>query len=81
MPIAYHIIWTTYGTWLPGDARGWVKKNTLGIQEPDAERERPVDGRAASIGGIDDPGTLPDPKLVASRRERALESHSCGGKR
>src|SRR5205823_3549622 len=24
-PLAYHITWTTYGTWLPGDARGWVK--------------------------------------------------------
>jgi REP element-mobilizing transposase RayT len=37
--LAYHITWTTYGTWLPGDARGWIKKNTLGIQEPDSERE------------------------------------------
>ncbi|MBI2806806.1 MAG: transposase [Planctomycetes bacterium] len=30
-PIAYHITWTTYGTWLPGDARGWVKKTEAGI--------------------------------------------------
>ena len=22
-PIAYFITWTTYGTWLPGDERGW----------------------------------------------------------
>jgi REP element-mobilizing transposase RayT len=22
-PIAYFLTWTTYGTWLPGDARGW----------------------------------------------------------
>jgi REP element-mobilizing transposase RayT len=22
-PIAYFITWTTYGTWLPGDKRGW----------------------------------------------------------
>jgi REP element-mobilizing transposase RayT len=23
-PLAYFLTWTTYGTWLPGDARGWV---------------------------------------------------------
>ena len=34
--LAYHITWTTYGTWLPGDERGWVRKNTTGIQEPNA---------------------------------------------
>jgi REP element-mobilizing transposase RayT len=37
--LAYHIVWTTYGTWLPGDRRGWVKKNATGIQEPDPQRE------------------------------------------
>src|SRR5207248_11731596 len=24
-PIAYFITWATYGTWLPGDQRGWVE--------------------------------------------------------
>jgi hypothetical protein len=24
-PIAYFITWNTYGTWLPGDDRGWVE--------------------------------------------------------
>ena len=24
-PIAYFITWTCYGTWLPGDERGWIK--------------------------------------------------------
>src|SRR2546425_7690340 len=37
---AYFITWTTYGTWLPGDARGWVKSGEWGIQSPDPERER-----------------------------------------
>ena len=23
-PIAFFLTWVTYGTWLPGDARGWV---------------------------------------------------------
>jgi hypothetical protein len=30
--LAYHITWTTYGTWLPGDRRGWIKKYISGIQ-------------------------------------------------
>jgi REP element-mobilizing transposase RayT len=38
--LAFHITWTTYGTWLPGDARGWVKAGAWGIQAPDPERER-----------------------------------------
>ncbi len=38
-PIAFHIIWTTYGTWLPGDARGWIDKKKTGIQEPDPVKE------------------------------------------
>jgi REP element-mobilizing transposase RayT len=25
-PLAYFLTWTTYGTWLPGDARGWVER-------------------------------------------------------
>ncbi|MCA9109357.1 MAG: hypothetical protein KDA52_05390 [Planctomycetaceae bacterium] len=23
-PLAFFLTWTTYGTWLPGDERGWV---------------------------------------------------------
>ena len=37
--LAYHIVWTTYGTWLPSDVRGWIKKRTHGIQSPDPARE------------------------------------------
>jgi REP element-mobilizing transposase RayT len=37
--IAYHIVWTTYGTWLHGDSRGWIEKNKQGIRPPNRERE------------------------------------------
>ena len=37
--LAYHITWTTYGTWLPGDARGWIKSNYNGIRSPDRKLE------------------------------------------
>ena len=32
-PLAYFLTWPTYGTWLPGDARGWVRRGR-GIQPP-----------------------------------------------
>ena len=37
-PIGYFLTWATYGAWLPGDARGWVKYKT-GWQLPDPVRE------------------------------------------
>jgi REP element-mobilizing transposase RayT len=37
-PLAYFITWTTYGTWLPGDARGWVEKGVAGVQGPDPDK-------------------------------------------
>ena len=27
-PLAFFITWPTYGTWLPGDQRGWIKLNS-----------------------------------------------------
>jgi len=38
-PIGYFLTWVTYGTWLPGDGRGWVKYHS-GWQLPDPIRER-----------------------------------------
>jgi REP element-mobilizing transposase RayT len=37
-PIAYFLTWATYGTWLPGDARGWVEYRR-GWRLPDPVRE------------------------------------------
>src|SRR5262249_35260162 len=31
-PVAYFLTWTTYGTWLPGDERGWNRKGEADIQ-------------------------------------------------
>ena len=31
-PLGYFLTWTTYGTWLPGDERGWQRKRNSGIQ-------------------------------------------------
>src|SRR5438105_1204310 len=35
--LAYFITWTTYGSWLPGDERGWVLAGK-GVQAPDLLR-------------------------------------------
>jgi REP element-mobilizing transposase RayT len=37
-PIGYFLTWVTYGTWLPGDARGWLEYRK-GWQLPDPARE------------------------------------------
>jgi len=34
-PLAYFLTWTTYGSWLPGDERGWVDgKGCMHVAEP-----------------------------------------------
>jgi hypothetical protein len=37
-PLAFFITWSTYGTWLPGDDRGWIEYRR-GWQLPDPARE------------------------------------------
>ncbi len=36
-PLAYFLTWTTYGTWLPGDDRGWKRRGV-----PEIQRENPL---------------------------------------
>jgi REP element-mobilizing transposase RayT len=38
LAIAIFSTWTTYGTWLPGDPRGWYQHGR-GLREPDAMRQ------------------------------------------
>ncbi len=33
-PVGFFLTWVTYGTWLPGDPRGWVEYHN-GWQMPD----------------------------------------------
>ena len=39
-PLAYHLVWTTYGSWLHGDARGSIQSGLMGVQPPNPEREQ-----------------------------------------
>lgn len=46
LPIAYFLTWTMYGSWLPGDARGWTDGRGA-MHGPDAAREREAARRLA----------------------------------
>jgi len=43
-PLAYFLTWATYGTWLPGDERGWVEYHR-GWKLPDPVRQLESEAR------------------------------------
>lgn len=45
-PLAYFLTWSTYGTWLPGDERGWVEYR-VGWKLPDPARKLEAEARMA----------------------------------
>jgi REP element-mobilizing transposase RayT len=69
-PLAYHITWTTYGTWLPGDARGWVEAGKAEVRPGDPKRE------AASRNAMSDPPVTLDERQRAIVQE-TIRAH-CG---
>jgi len=66
-PLAFFLTWTTYGTWLPGDERGWVRQGE-GFQLPD-----PVLKKMAQDLMTEPPCALTEPqrKLV----EKTITDH------
>jgi REP element-mobilizing transposase RayT len=48
-PLAYLITWTTYGTWLPGDARGWVEGRTGELHRGEPSR---TESAQAAMGAV-----------------------------
>ena len=58
--IAYHLIWTTYGTWLHGDERSWVKWGEACVKSPDPERERAMRER------------MKEPAVILTEDQRCL---------
>ncbi|HEY1784268.1 MAG TPA: hypothetical protein VGG30_01920 [Pirellulales bacterium] len=45
-PLAYFLTWPSYGTWLPGDERGWVRRGH-GRQFPDSPLKLEAGARMA----------------------------------
>jgi len=72
--IAYFLTWTTYGTWLPGDARGWVRhhEGSAGTPYRPADPERETRARHAMTHR---PVTLSPPmrKVVESAVRRTAK--------
>jgi hypothetical protein len=59
-PTAFFLTWTTYGSWLPGDARGWVGRRGV-IGTPSASLARSA---RAQLRGAPVVLTLPDGRAV-----------------
>lgn len=59
-PLAYFLTWTTYGTWLPGDERGWVEDGEPGIKAADTDRKQ----QAQSL--------MTDPPVILSPAQRQI---------
>jgi REP element-mobilizing transposase RayT len=58
-PIAYFLTWNTYGTWLPGDERGWILKQN-GIQLPDPAKEKAAKQK------------MTEPPLILDKQQRQI---------
>ena len=59
-PLAFFLTWTTYGTWLPGDERGWNRKGELSTLGP---------SRARNESALDE---LKETKFVLSKQDRKV---------
>ena len=62
-PVGFFITWTTYGTWLPGDRRGWVASDEPGVRAADAAREDAARRRMSAR-----------PVVLDSRQRRVVET-------
>lgn len=67
-PLAYFLTWTTYGTWLPGDNRGWAQRPGQ-LRMPDPAREARARERM-----VEDEFRLTDE--TRSRVETAIRRHA-----
>jgi REP element-mobilizing transposase RayT len=61
-PIGYFLTWSTYGTWLPGDARGWTEYRR-GWQLPNPIREQEAKARMTE-----------DACVLTAEQRRAVEA-------
>jgi REP element-mobilizing transposase RayT len=66
--LAYFITWTTYGSWLSGDKRGWIKKGHAGVKLPDWRLEDEARGRM-----VEPAVTLTDSQWVLV--EETIDAH------
>jgi REP element-mobilizing transposase RayT len=79
-PIAFFLTWVTYGTWLPGDARGWVEYRR-GWQLPNPVRELEAAARmtedACRLSGVQRNAVQRQIIETCSKREWHLHAVNC----
>ena len=78
-PLACFITWTTYGTWLPGDERGWWDEGTSGVQSPDPHLAELV-GMSMTEAAVvlsDEQRSLVDREIHSTCRDRGWFLHEC----
>ena len=76
-PLAYFLTWTTYGSWLPGDERGWVDKPGE-FRAPDGQRQQAAQRRmteSALILDVEQRGIVED-TIAAHCRIRGWQLHA-----
>jgi REP element-mobilizing transposase RayT len=76
-PLAYFLTWTTYGTWLPGDSRGWVNRHREVCDPLVAAPSAALESRARGLMK-EDPVLLDEhmrQAVDAALREACLEFH------
>ena len=76
-PLAFYLTWTTYGTWLPGDQPGWVKRGR-GQQPPDPIRRLDAETRMTEDAcRLDDEQRVAVEETIAAHcRVRAWELYA-----
>jgi REP element-mobilizing transposase RayT len=76
-PLGFFLTWTTYGTWLPGDERGWVERGN-GFQLPDPVRKLDAEARMKEDAcRLDDEQRLVVEKTITDHcRIRGWELHA-----
>ncbi|MFA6132694.1 MAG: transposase [Phycisphaerae bacterium] len=61
-PLAYFLTWTTYGSWLPGDRRGWVHHSDGAWHVPIREGDNRILGSAIHA--------MSGPSVILSQEQR-----------
>ena len=71
----YFLTWTTYGTWLPGDERGWVDRKISGPETPIRDADTTKQQQAATR--LKDPPVklTTDQRLVVEKTVREVCQH------
>lgn len=79
-PIAFFLTWVTYGTWLPGDSRGWVEYHrgwSLPSQSLESECRELMSEKAVRLNSIQRQAVEDQIALTCRHRDWYLHAVNC----